>query len=710
MRATVATTFETWPARSGASLRNLHLYRAIARRLPIDIVALSKQEAGEWDGEIAPGLHERRITISDAHLAEELKVCERADGRPVGDFAAAQLWPLTPRYTLALRRSCARSDLLIASHSHLFRALRACSDKPLVYEAPDVEIDLKRAHLPGTLDGRTLLQRVSRTEALCLAEAELVLATNTRDRDRFIQAYGVPADKILIAPNGTDVEGIPFTPWSARKMARRARAMPWSPDSRRKTACLFLASWSGPNNDAADFILDLAARMPDVRFIFGGSIGHHLADRPKPANVTVWTDMSDAKKLKLLAAADIALNPVVDGSGDNIKLIEYGASGPQIVSTPFGVRGYPDDFVSAIHVRELADFESTIRALQQEGDQQGLAKRSQSIRQWLETHRDWNRIGDDVADALEVVARAGSRRSVADDRLVSVLVPMKDAGPWIEACLASILAQTHRTIEVIVIDDGSEDDSRARVMAAAEADPRVRLVHHLEGGNLGVNLSLELGLQHATGRYIAFCDADDLWAPTKLEAQLGVLEDQPDAVLCHTATEVFGDVPPALIADTQAHFDRQPSSHLYHLLEEADGLAMMRVMNSSVLIRGDALRRTPFGAAQVYQSEDHLIMVLLSALGPFAYLDQPLTRYRLHAASYTSRTLTRVASDLFSRMEMLMVLITRVEDDDWVARIQGQIDATLWLMKTYYADEAPDRSARVPSLTWRPAPWGRVTV
>lgn len=706
MRITVATTFETWPAMSGASLRNFHLYKAIARRNPVSIVALSKKSAGEWDAEIAPGLHEQRISISDDHLNEELKVCALADGRPVGDFAAALLWPLTPRFELALRRSCKNADILVASHPYLFRALRACSAKPLVYEAPDVEIDLKRSHLPHTLDGLQLLNNIARNEALCLAEAELVLAVNERDRNQFIEAYGVSPDKIVIARNGADVEGIPFQPWNARKMARRSRAMPWHPDSRRKTTCLFLASWGGPNDEAAEYVVDLAKRMPDVRFIIAGSIVHHLADHSVSANVTLWPDISEAKKLKLLKSADIALNPVLGGSGDNIKIAEYGCAGPVILTTPFGVRGYPPEVSSAMLVRDLDQFEAAIREVECQTDHGEIAMRTSAVRRWLEANRGWSHVGEDVGEALREVALKGTRRSRADGQLVSVLVPMKNAAPWIDDCLASILAQSHTKLEVVVVDDGSTDGSRAQVLDVAARDPRVRLVHHLEGANCGVNRSLELGLQHATGPYVALCDADDLWLATKLERQLAVLDDQPDAVMCHTATEVFGDVSQRLIDDAQAHFGRRPSAPTYRLLDEPDGLAMMRILNSGTLIRAAPFRRTPFGANQAYQSEDHLIMIMLSASGLFAYLDEPLVRYRLHHDSYTSRTLTRINTDLFSRLEMLLVLITRVEDSEWVAKIQAQIDATLWLMKTHYQGEAPDLSAKLRSLTWKTSFWG----
>src|SRR5262245_38560785 len=114
MRVTVATTFATDPPDSGAALRNFHLYRHVARFHPVDIVALVKQESGRLDRMIAPELREIRIPISAAQLREELRLCEKASGRPVQALAAARLYRLTPDYLQALEASCGRADILIA--------------------------------------------------------------------------------------------------------------------------------------------------------------------------------------------------------------------------------------------------------------------------------------------------------------------------------------------------------------------------------------------------------------------------------------------------------------------------------------------------------------------------------------------------------------------------------------------------------------------
>lgn len=103
---------------------------------------------------------------------------------------------------------------------------------------------------------------------------------------------------------------------------------------------------------------------------------------------------------------------------------------------------------------------------------------------------------------------------------VSVIVPAFNAEAFIERTLQSCLAQTHRHLELIVIDDGSTDKTAAIVSAFAASDPRVVLVSK---ANEGLAAARNDGLARATGKYVAFLDADDLWHPTKIERQLAEL-------------------------------------------------------------------------------------------------------------------------------------------------------------------------------------------
>jgi glycosyltransferase involved in cell wall biosynthesis len=101
--------------------------------------------------------------------------------------------------------------------------------------------------------------------------------------------------------------------------------------------------------------------------------------------------------------------------------------------------------------------------------------------------------------------------------LVSVIIPAHNAEPYVGAALRSACRQTHRQIEVLVVDDGSTDKTAAIVEAAARRDARVRLFRQR---NLGVAAARNRAIRHARGAFIAPLDADDVWHPEKLRLQV----------------------------------------------------------------------------------------------------------------------------------------------------------------------------------------------
>jgi glycosyltransferase involved in cell wall biosynthesis len=113
------------------------------------------------------------------------------------------------------------------------------------------------------------------------------------------------------------------------------------------------------------------------------------------------------------------------------------------------------------------------------------------------------------------------------DQRVSVIIPAYNAAKFIRATIASVLAQTHADLEVIVVDDGSVDETASLVEAIAQDDSRVRL--HRQA-NAGVSAARNAALALASGAYIAPIDADDLWHPTKLEKQLAIFAASPPSV------------------------------------------------------------------------------------------------------------------------------------------------------------------------------------
>ncbi len=111
---------------------------------------------------------------------------------------------------------------------------------------------------------------------------------------------------------------------------------------------------------------------------------------------------------------------------------------------------------------------------------------------------------------------------------VSVVIPSHNRSRLVVRALDSILSQTRPADEILVVDDGSEDDTVERIRGQ---QPAVRVVAQPHSG---VSAARNRGIRESTGEWIAFLDSDDEWLPTKLEKQLDALAASPDLSLCHT--------------------------------------------------------------------------------------------------------------------------------------------------------------------------------
>ncbi|MGH9799036.1 MAG: glycosyltransferase family A protein, partial [Blastocatellia bacterium] len=117
---------------------------------------------------------------------------------------------------------------------------------------------------------------------------------------------------------------------------------------------------------------------------------------------------------------------------------------------------------------------------------------------------------------------------------VSIIIPAYNLAPYIAETLDSVFAQTCRDFEIIVINDGSTDDTEERI-----APYRNRIVY-IRQENRGVMAARNVGLQAARGRYIALLDGDDLWLPNFLEVLVGMLEADPDLSVAYPNARYFG--------------------------------------------------------------------------------------------------------------------------------------------------------------------------
>ncbi len=135
--------------------------------------------------------------------------------------------------------------------------------------------------------------------------------------------------------------------------------------------------------------------------------------------------------------------------------------------------------------------------------------------------------------------------------LCSVVIPCFDAAATIEATVTSACRQTLSAIEIVVVDDGSRDNSAHLIAAIAAQDPRVRLIRQSNGG---VSSARNAGIGAAKSRIIALLDADDLWAPDHLQTHLRRLRHEPRLGVSYSAAR-FIDAQGAIIGQSRSKMD-----------------------------------------------------------------------------------------------------------------------------------------------------------
>ena len=138
-----------------------------------------------------------------------------------------------------------------------------------------------------------------------------------------------------------------------------------------------------------------------------------------------------------------------------------------------------------------------------------------------------------------LLAATGPALSGADGQpLVSIVMPLWNRATVVRAAIESAQAQSHQDWELIVVDDGSTDDSLAVVTGMAAYDERILVV---EGQHRGVSAARNVGLAQARGRYVAFLDTDNQWRPDYLHVVLTELEAHPDWAMAHAALRASKD-------------------------------------------------------------------------------------------------------------------------------------------------------------------------
>lgn len=280
---------------------------------------------------------------------------------------------------------------------------------------------------------------------------------------------------------------------------------------------------------------------------------------------------------------------------------------------------------------------------------------------------------------------------------VSVVIPAYNAARYLEETLDSVLTQTCPPEEILVVDDGSTDDT---ALLASKYAPAVGVISQ---PNSGESAARNFGLARISGDWVAWLDADDVWEPTKLEAQLECVQREGDDLVCvFCGFTRFGPG-----AADEVEIPRRAN------FSPAEHIVRWRLHPSGALVRR---QRSPRFAEWTRDAEDLLYFADLSSRGRFAAVAAPLLRVRSSAGQQT-RSAAHIVGTHASRWRWAVEsgLFQARELDD----IRAELDAHLleqmalskwkrewpryWTIRRYLADARPELRTR-PQLRERIGP------
>ena len=212
--------------------------------------------------------------------------------------------------------------------------------------------------------------------------------------------------------------------------------------------------------------------------------------------------------------------------------------------------------------------------------------------------------------------------------MVSVIIPIYNAEKYLARTLESVLEQTYRNVEVVLVDDKSNDNSSEIVQSYQGKYPQI--VYYCQETNMGAGYARNKALEIAQGQYVAFLDADDLWKNDKLEKQLKIIQEKK-ASFCFTAIEMI-DGEGCLIKGKR----KVREEINYDFL-----LSNTMIPTSSVVI--DRCIKGDFRMHLRRGGQDYATWLELLRDGTIAYgIDEALVQYRIDGQSLSSNKLKSI--------------------------------------------------------------------
>ena len=240
---------------------------------------------------------------------------------------------------------------------------------------------------------------------------------------------------------------------------------------------------------------------------------------------------------------------------------------------------------------------------------------------------------------------------------VSVIIPTYQSGRFISQAIDSVLTQTYKDFEIIIVDDGSTDNTH-EVINKYATDERIRYYYQTNNGPAAAR---NLGIRMSSGENIAFLDADDLWLPAKLEKQIKLLEDYPAIDLVFCDAYIFDET--GMQQKTLFNLSSPSSGRVLEKLFYLNFIPLL-----TVVVRRKVFDVVGYFDETVIGPEDYDLWLRISQTYLIDFIQEPLAKYRISSGQISQQQIRMLENEIkvkekaFSNSPLLLTLTKSVLD------------------------------------------------
>lgn len=395
------------PPMSGGEAKVLNFYKQLGRHYDVHLVSLTYPTRSEIVRH-TPTFTEHRIAKPPIFEEYWYALASAGTSGELSGLSAALMGRVGNELTATMEELAEDADIVI----HDFPYMLACDPRPAqrrklrVYNSHNFESSLFRGIVHNAPP--EAYEMIERLEYETCRAADVILAASEEEAKAFSLYYGVPQDRISVVTLGFEPDDL--KPVDSRSMSR---SLP------EPGFCFFIGSQHAPNIAAAEQVLELANEMPNERFVIAGSVCDVLP--VGPANALLLGKVSDPERRRLFQDAGVFVNPMRQGAGVNVKMVEAFGAGLPMVSTKTGARGIDADERHMRVVETVEEMAQATRQFLETPRDEALALRAE--RQKLaDAKYSWRSLADRAAHIID----NASKKSSTTEQLDSIALFIND--------------------------------------------------------------------------------------------------------------------------------------------------------------------------------------------------------------------------------------------------------------------------------------------